>query len=709
MWPSGYHIFIFIVHLSSAASYKCDRTARVCETSLTVQHYLTMTHPVNSTVYPSRGKLYDYRVNDPSTSATVPVDDVITADGWEAKRLVIVVNRTLPGPDIVVYEGQTLIVHVTNSLASDSVTIHWHGLHQTGTPYMDGVPFVTQCPIAAGQTFTYEFQAYPSGTFWYHSHVGSQRTKGMFGALIILRNETNPIPEHILQIQEWNHNWDSDYGFEMMVYGLVENRTQFIPSESVDGTLFSLLKAHSGLINGRGRYYFNYETGSHNEAPLTVYKVKQGSVYRFRAIGVGALYPFRVSVDGHMITVIESDGFPIQPVTVESFIINPGERYDFTLVANQTIGNYWIRGRTLEMNRVTMAEAILRYDTAPENDPVTTRKECKVGDVCHVLNCPFQFYPASENIKCIFFDQLRSTVPNDPAPEVVEGRFSEYFLNFFSEGMVNGKMFKFPSVAALSQPSAITTQCEKCKGMKMMQMCMCTHTLNLDADDTVQIVLSNIGSQAGMSHPIHMHGHSFYVLKTGFGKYNATTGRFLSQTEDLACLGSLPKEQNMCDEVIWANQSWRNGNIPGLELNNPPRKDTITIPGGGYVVIRIKANNPGLWFLHCHIEFHATHGMGLLLNESFANVPKAPPGFPSCSNFEKVSSANVDSKETKVFAADTLFSGNISVTIFWIVVGVSAAVILSLIVALVIVLRSSRKAKTKGSFEAVACYHAEPR
>lgn len=185
MWPSRYHIFIFIVHLSSAASYKCDRTARVCETSLTMQHYLTMTHPVNSTVYPSRGKLYDYRVTDPSASPTVPVDDVITADGWEAKRLVIVVNRTLPGPDIVVYEGQTLIVHLTNSLASDSVTIHWHGLHQTGTPYMDGVPFVTQCPIAAGQTFTYEFQAYPSGTFWYHSHVGSQRTKGMFGALII--------------------------------------------------------------------------------------------------------------------------------------------------------------------------------------------------------------------------------------------------------------------------------------------------------------------------------------------------------------------------------------------------------------------------------------------------------------------------------------------------------------------------------------------
>lgn len=646
------HLIVVIVSISSVVSFKCERVENVCETSLIIQQYLTMTHPVNTTVYPSNGKLYDFRNPNPSLSASVPTEEVITADGWGQKRLVVVANRTLPGPDIVVYEGQRLIVHVTNNLASDSVTIHWHGLHQVGTPFMDGVPFITQCPIAAGQSFTYEFTAYPSGTFWYHSHVGSQRSKGLFGALVVLKNETDPIAEHILQVQEWNHEWDSDYGFEMMLYGIVENSTEYTPSTSVDGSSFSLLKAQSGLFNGRGRYYYDFKSDSHNSAPLTVYRVKHGSIYRFRVIAVGDLYPFRISVDDHLITVVSSDGYPIQPVTVESFIINPGERYDFTLLANQTIGNYWIRGRTLETNRVTLAEAILRYETASEDDPTTKRKECRIDDKCKVLNCQSKYYPMTENIQCIFLDDVESGNVSDPAPSVVNGRFKEYFLNFVSEGMVNGKTFKFPSVSAISQPREITTQCEntKCDSMKMMTMCLCTHSLNLDKDDTIQMVLSNVGIDSGMSHPIHLHGHSFYVLKTGFGNYNKTTGQLLSQTDDLVCSGSMPKEKNKCEIVTWSNRSWSNGNVPGLELRNPLRKDTITVPNGGYVVIRFKADNPGLWFLHCHIEFHASHGMGLVLNESFPDIPRVPFGFPTCRSFQRQYSGSKDLNE---FTNDT--------------------------------------------------------
>lgn len=150
-----------------------------------------------------------------------------------------------------------------------------------------------------------------------------------------------------------------------------------------------------------------------------------------------------------MIIVIELDGFLIQLVIVELFIINFGEWYDFILVVNQIIGNYWICGRILEMNWVIMVEVILWYDIVLENDLVIIRKDCKVGDVCYVLNCLFQFYFVSENIKCIFFDQLRLIILNDFVLEVVEGRFLEYFLNFFLEGMVNGKMFKFFFVVVL--------------------------------------------------------------------------------------------------------------------------------------------------------------------------------------------------------------------------------------------------------------------
>ena len=72
--------------------------------------------------------------------------------------MTITVNERIPGPAIIVYENQKVVVHVHNLLLSDSVTIHWHGLHMKGTPWMDGVGWISQCPIGSGQTFSYEFK-----------------------------------------------------------------------------------------------------------------------------------------------------------------------------------------------------------------------------------------------------------------------------------------------------------------------------------------------------------------------------------------------------------------------------------------------------------------------------------------------------------------------------------------------------------------------
>lgn len=80
---------------------------------------------------------------------------MVTVDGYN--RMAIAVNDVVPGPAIIVYKDQKVIVHVHNLLLSDSVTIHWHGLHMKGTPWMDGVGWVSQCPIGSGQKFTYEF------------------------------------------------------------------------------------------------------------------------------------------------------------------------------------------------------------------------------------------------------------------------------------------------------------------------------------------------------------------------------------------------------------------------------------------------------------------------------------------------------------------------------------------------------------------------
>jgi FtsP/CotA-like multicopper oxidase with cupredoxin domain len=71
-----------------------------------------------------------------------------------------------------VCQGDRIIVDVKNNMPARSTTIHWHGVFQTGTPYMDGVPMVTQCPINEGQTFRYDFVAKNAGTHLWHSHDG---------------------------------------------------------------------------------------------------------------------------------------------------------------------------------------------------------------------------------------------------------------------------------------------------------------------------------------------------------------------------------------------------------------------------------------------------------------------------------------------------------------------------------------------------------
>jgi FtsP/CotA-like multicopper oxidase with cupredoxin domain len=75
------------------------------------------------------------------------------ADG--TRKIAKGINGHIPGPPLVVYEGQEVVVTVTNHLDGESTTMHWHGLRQLGTPYMDGAGGVSQCAIDTGHSFTY--------------------------------------------------------------------------------------------------------------------------------------------------------------------------------------------------------------------------------------------------------------------------------------------------------------------------------------------------------------------------------------------------------------------------------------------------------------------------------------------------------------------------------------------------------------------------
>lgn len=76
-------------------------------------------------------------------------------DGFS--RPVIGINGEWPCPVLRATQGDTVIVTMNNQLGNQSTALHWHGIHQNGTTQMDGVPGVTQCPVAPGQSMTYEW------------------------------------------------------------------------------------------------------------------------------------------------------------------------------------------------------------------------------------------------------------------------------------------------------------------------------------------------------------------------------------------------------------------------------------------------------------------------------------------------------------------------------------------------------------------------
>ena len=181
--------------LTEAQDYICDDTPEknmgvcecdddVCYFKFVIEHLQTFTAYEKTPARGTNGRVYYLNSNGdlkPATNRRTACEDlsqcteVHTVDG-STYRSFVAINKQIPAPTLIVNEGATVVVDVFNYLTTEGTSIHWHGVHQRKTPWMDGVGYISQCPIEAGTSFRYIFKAEPSGTFWYHSHTGPQRT-----------------------------------------------------------------------------------------------------------------------------------------------------------------------------------------------------------------------------------------------------------------------------------------------------------------------------------------------------------------------------------------------------------------------------------------------------------------------------------------------------------------------------------------------------
>ncbi|WAR25894.1 ASO-like protein, partial [Mya arenaria] len=618
----------------------CDYNANPCRCNFEVEHLLTMIYQEDGKTYlvePFEGQLR-LKANHYILNSS-QAEQVITADG-EGSRLVIGINGKFPGPLIDAYENQEIEITVVNRFHTDSVTIHFHGLHQVGRPSMDGVAFVSQCPILPGQTFVYKIRASPPGTSYYHAHIGDQRSMGLYGPIVIRipQSADQFFGDIIITLQDWNHDMDSETAYQRMITEQFDSVGNVLPPTfSVDNAEFTRFAFHSGLVNGKGRYWPTKY--SHNGAPLERFIVRKEQKFRYRIIGAQTLYPMRVFIQGQTLSLRTSDCYNLKPIEVQSIIVHPGERYDFTFsFSSASRKEYLLIAETIETrdshNSYHAAEAVIEIEDFegtrndnPENDQTEV---CSVGAKCAVFNCPYGS-PGTNFQNCLNFNNVTNTEPNRDS-SIIMNIDEEYFFNFgfpgksYTPGSVNGREFVSPVSPVLTQPGSLKTKCGEndCTN----DICKCTYIVDLPKNKVIQLIFTNLGTGSGWSHPVHLHGHTFFVMKMGFGAYDETNGRLINDTTDIMCTDL----NNFCTDMRWTDSSWIGGNIPGLS-NDPPQKDTIVVPTGGYVVVRIVTNNPGMWFLHCHIDLHNTNGMAMVINSGPGSHPATPVGFPRCGNF----------------------------------------------------------------------------
>uniref|UniRef100_A0A2N9EIJ3 Plastocyanin-like domain-containing protein n=1 Tax=Fagus sylvatica TaxID=28930 RepID=A0A2N9EIJ3_FAGSY len=122
----------------------------------------------------------------------------------------------------------------------------------------------------------------------------------------------------------------------------------------------------------------------------------------------------------------------------------------------------------------------------------------------------------------------------------------------------------------------------------------------IEYSKNVEIVFQGTSILEPENHPMHLHGFSFYLVGTGYGNFDKNTSS---------------KTYNLID---------------------PPEVNTIGVPKKGWAAIRFVADNPGVWFMHCHLERHSSWGMNIVLimkNGTTTETSLRPPpaNLPTCS------------------------------------------------------------------------------
>lgn len=522
------------------------------------------------------------------------------------------VNGQIPMPTLTFTEGDTAVIYVHNRL-NEETSLHWHGLILPNK--YDGVPWMTQRPIKAGETKLYTFPIVQNGTYWYHSHTTMQEQSGLYGAFIIKKKANSPkvresdlIPDYSLVLSEW-----TDYkpkNVHRMLhnatdwFAIKKNAAQSYAEAAQAGHFKTKLKNEwkrmmamdvsdvyydKFLTNGKPENSWNLLSGS---------RAKAGDKVRLRVVNGGASTYFWLKYAGGKITVVANDGEDVEPVEVDRLIIAVAETYDLvvTIPADSTAFEFlataedrtkstslWIGSG---IKQLALPLPRLKYFEGMKMMNGMMKMNGDLDDMgmnmsLNQMDMNVVMYPeiTGEAKKKGTTEPREVEIDSNSKKDagVMQGMdhsgHNMYNSNAMSDIVtLNYAMLRAPYKTTLPNAPTKTYHFELTGNMNRYVWTIDNKTVS-EADkllikkgENVRIIMHN---NSMMRHPMHLHGHFFRVLN-GQGEYSP-----LKNTLDLM----------------------------------PMETDTI----------EFAATESGDWFFHCHILYHMMSGMGRVF--SYENSP----------------------------------------------------------------------------------------
>ncbi|KAI5808306.1 Cupredoxin [Pyronema omphalodes] len=235
------------------------------------------------------------------------------------ERKVIGINGQWPIPQIDVDLGDRLVINFHNGLPDQDSSLHFHGLFQNGTTFMDGPSMVSQCPVPPGMNITYDIVVDQPGTYWYHSHVKGQYPDGIRGAFIV-HDPTGPYKdsydsEIVLTLSDWYHE---------QMPGLAKRFISYLNPTGAEPVPQSALM---------------------NDSQNITLVVQPGKTYMVRIVNMAAFAAQYIWFEEHTMKVVEIDGVYTEPMDADMLYLTAAQRVSVLItMRNDTSKNYAFMG-----------------------------------------------------------------------------------------------------------------------------------------------------------------------------------------------------------------------------------------------------------------------------------------------------------------------------------------------------------------------------